>query len=119
MPITADRFDELEEDSEPKPGTNAEVILQFLESHRDQAFTQSEIRTKTAIPEGSVGPTLVRLREAGLVDHKQPYWRVSEHVESANTVVRHGDEVAAVRETEAFTREEWDEFAVDPRDNRE
>ena len=119
MPITADRFDELEEDSEPKPGTNADVILQFLESHRDQAFTQSEIRTNTGIPEGSVGPTLVRLRQVGLVDHKEPYWRLSDHAESVDAAVRHGSKVAAETEETPFDREEWAAFAEDPRENRE
>lgn len=119
MPITADKFDELEEDPEPKPGTNADVILQFLETNRDHAFTQSEIRTNTGIPEGSVGPTLVRLREAGLVDHKEPYWRLSDHAESVNAAVRDGSRVAAESEETPFDREEWEAFAADPRENRE
>ncbi|WP_218778810.1 hypothetical protein [Halobacterium hubeiense] len=32
----------------------------------------------TDIPRGSVGPTLRRLEDAGLVRHKEPYWAAAE-----------------------------------------
>ena len=120
MPISADRFEEMDEGDEgPSPGTNAHEILSFLESNADQAFTQTEIVEATGVNRGSVGPTLVRLREDGRVDHKGTYWRVSDHARSIDAAVGHGAAVASSYEEEPFRREEWQEHAVDPRESRE
>lgn len=119
MPISADRFDEIDDgDAGPRPGTNAATILAFLRQYTDKAFTQSEIAEATGVTTGSVGPTLVRLREQGRVEHKGTYWRVSDHVESLNAAVDHADAAAASREDESFAYDEWQEHAVDPRDQR-
>jgi len=59
MPISTDRFDEIDDDG-PKLGTNAHEILSFLQAHADKAFTQSEIVEETGVDDGSAGPTLVR-----------------------------------------------------------
>lgn len=40
--------------------------------------TQTEIHEATEVPRGSVGPTLHRLEERGLVRHKGRYWAVAE-----------------------------------------
>lgn len=120
MPISADRFEEIDDDVDrPKPGTNAHEILAFLEENPDKAFTQSEIVDATGVNRGSVGPTLVRLREDGRVDHKGTYWRISDHVRSLDAAVDHAGEVAASYEEESFDYDEWQEHAVDPRENRE
>lgn len=120
MPISADRFDEMDPDSEDTaPGTNAHEILSFLETNSDRAFTQSEIASATSVTRGSVGPTLVRLRERGRVDHRGRYWRVSDHAESVDGATNHAGEVAADREDERFEYEGWQDHAVDPRENRE
>ena len=120
MPISADRFEAMDEDDDgPTPGTNAHEILSFLEANADQAFTQSEVVDATGVNRGSVGPTLVRLREDGRVDHKGTYWRVSDHVRSLDAAVGHATAVASSHEDESFDREEWQEHAVDPRESRE
>lgn len=120
MPISADRFDDLDEGSDrPKPGTNADDILSFLEAHPDQAFTRGEIVEGTGVTSGSVGPTLARLRDAGRVDHKGRYWRVSDHVRSLDAAVGHAGAVAASQEEAQFDYAEWQEHAVDPREARE
>ncbi|MFC6756600.1 MULTISPECIES: MarR family transcriptional regulator [Haloarcula] len=119
MPISADRFEDIEDGApDPKPGTNAEAILSFLAAHADQAFTQSEIADATDVATGSVGPTLVRLRERGRVDHRGTYWRVSDHVESVEQTVSHASGVAASHEAEQFDYEGWQAHAVDPREER-
>jgi len=119
MPISADRFEEMNgEQSDPKPGTNAEAILSFLTAHADQAFTQSEIADATEVTSGSVGPTLVRLRERGRVDHRGTYWRISDHTKSTEAAVSHGSAVAASHEDEAFEYGDWQDHAVDPREER-
>lgn len=119
MPISADRFEEIDDDGGPTPGTNAHGILLFLESHPDQAFTQSEIAEATDVTRGSVGPTLSRLREVGRVDHKGKYWRVSDHVRSVDAATGHASEVAASHEDEPMAYDDWQDYAVDPRDDRD
>lgn len=120
MPISADRFEDIDEDDDgPSPGTNAHEILSFLEEHPDQAFTQSEIAEATAVTQGSVGPTLVRLRESGQVDHRGNYWRISDHARSLDDAVSHASAVAASYEEESFDYEGWQTHAVDPREHRE
>lgn len=120
MPISADRFKEIEDrDSGPKAGTNAHEIYSFLEEHADQAFTQAEIAAQTGVKRGSVGPTLVRLRDAGQVDHKGVYWRISDHVLSTDAAVGLASEVAESHEDEAPRYSEWQTYAVDPRESRE
>lgn len=120
MPISTDRFEQIDdEDEAPSPGTNAEEIRSFLEANADQAFRQREIAEATDVKRGSVGPTLVRLREAGRVDHRGPYWRVSDHGRSLSDAVSQTTHVAADHESEAFAYEEWQDHAVDPRQHRE
>lgn len=123
MPITGDRFEELDGDEEegPTPGTNAATILSFLREHPDKAFTQSEIAEATDVTAGSVGPTLVRLRERGRVDHRGTYWRVSDHDRSVDASAGQAAAAMAEREAEEETPRmaAWQEHAVDPRDQRD
>lgn len=69
---------------------------------------------------GSVGPTLVRLRERGRVDHRGTYWRVSDHDRSVDAAAGHASAAVADRETDGETpmMEEWQDHAVDPRTDR-
>ncbi|ELY92305.1 hypothetical protein C483_08332 [Natrialba hulunbeirensis JCM 10989] len=79
MPISIDRFDE-----EPvsaldlQEGTHPYRLLQFLATHSDQAFTQTELHEATNIKRGSVGAALSRLEERGLVRHRGRYWAIAE-----------------------------------------
>lgn len=119
MPISADRFEEIDDGAEPRPETNAHRILSFLKENADRAFTQSEIVEATDVKRGSVGPTLLRLRERGRVDHRGKYWRISDHEQSVEAAVEHAGAVASSHEDASFEYDEWQEFAVDPRDHRE
>lgn len=122
MPISKDRFEEMGEDGDgPTPGTNAAAILEFLRDHPDKAFTQSEIASATGVKAGSVGPTLVRLRERGRVDHRGTYWRVSDHDRSVDAGTGHAGAALAARESDEETPQlaAWQEHAVDPRDHRD
>jgi hypothetical protein len=94
MPISGDRFEDIDDEG-PTPGTNAHAILSFLASNPEQAFTQSEIAAATDVTRGSVGPTLVRLRERGRVDHRGTYWRVADAAtESADAATESADAAA-------------------------
>lgn len=124
MPINKDRFEEIGNNEDTKgatPGTNAAKILVFLRNHPDKAFTQSEIATETDVKAGSVGPTLVRLREQGRVDHHGNYWRMSDHEGAVIAAFGHGTAAVADHETAEETpqMDEWQDHAVDPRDHRD
>lgn len=124
MPISSDRFEKIrdEEDSDnPRPGTNPAKILAFLRDHVEKAFTQSEIAEQTDVKSGSVGPTLVRLRERGRVDHHGNYWRISDHDQSISSATEHSGVALAAREADDETPQidEWSEYAVDPRKCRD
>lgn len=119
MPISTEQFEAITDDGGPTPGTNAHEILSFLESNPEQAFTQSEIAAATSVTDGSVGPTLVRLRESGRVDHKGTYWRVSDHVRSVDAATGHAGAVAASHEADPLAYDDWQGYAVDPRNDRE
>ncbi len=120
MPISADRFEKIDDsEGRPSPGTNAAKILEFLEENANEAFTQTEIAQATEVKRGSVGPTLVRLRERGRVDHRGRYWRISDHDRSIDAATAHASEVAESHEESPFEYDEWQEYAVDPREQRE
>ncbi|MCY4732167.1 MarR family transcriptional regulator [Natronomonas gomsonensis] len=120
MPIGADRFEAIDDDAgRPKPETNAATILDFLEANANEAFTQTEIAEATEVTRGSVGPTLVRLRERGRVDHRGQYWRISDHDRSIDAATVHASGVAERHEESPFEYDEWQTYAVDPREQRE
>jgi len=120
MPISKDRFEDIEDNDSPSPGTNAAKILSFLRDYPEKAFTQSEIRTKTDLKAGSVGPTLVRLRERGRVDHRGNYWRISDHERTVDAAAGHTSGTLADREDKEETpqMDAWRDHAVDPRNHR-
>lgn len=119
MPISSDQFDRLSENREPTPGTNADRILEFLRANPDTAFTRSEISEATDVKRGSVGPTLVRLRERGRVDHRGNYWRVSDQEQATEAAASHASKTAASHEQESPSYEAWQTYAVDPRDSEQ
>lgn len=84
------------------PDSNAYRILAFLASNPDLGFTPKEIHRETGIPRGSVGTTLSRLEERGLVRHKEPYWAADPRGIEAYEAVLSG-----LRVVEASTTYEW------------
>ena len=96
-------------------GSNAHQILAFLAAHPETGFTPKEIAEATDIPRGSVGTTLTRLGERGLVRHKEPYWALgADDRLAAYEGMLHGLKAASDR----FGDEDWGDWeatAVDPR----
>ena len=87
MPIDIERFETEPDDTLRATGpTNAEVILSFLASHPDQAFTPREIHHETQIPRGSVGVVLSRLEDRELVRHRGEYWAIEEDADIDRTL---------------------------------
>lgn len=76
MPISIDEFDQF--DSPQRHETNAERVVRFLVTNREQAFKASEIADETGINENSIQPVLNRLRSRELVRHKEPYWAIGD-----------------------------------------
>lgn len=124
MPISKNRFEALQADQNggtPPLSAGAGKILSFLREHSDKAFTQSEIADETDVKLGSVGQSLVRLRERGRVDVCGDYWRVSDHEECVAAATGQAAAALAARETDEGTprMDAWREHAVDPREHRE
>ncbi|WP_435196910.1 MarR family transcriptional regulator [Natronomonas sp. EA1] len=69
----------------PHEGTNGRRILEYLAQHPELGFTPSELAEELEIPRGSVGTTLSRLEERGLVRHKGAYWAINIEAYDAQT----------------------------------
>lgn len=111
MPIHKERFETIEEDG-IRPGTNADRIMNFLVENEDYAFGMTEIAEGADIPQGSVGPTLQRMKEDGLVEHRANYWRVSDSYMASKAGITMVNEVAAEYDDgKEFDIESWDEVA--------
>ncbi len=126
MPISGEEFEQMPEDGDETdvtPGTNEGIILEFLREHPDQAFKRGDIAEQTVVAEGAVGPSLVRLRERGRVDHRGQYWRVSDHERSMDEGVALASAAMRAREDaeadEVPEMDTWQESAVDPRARRD
>lgn len=108
MPISVDRFKHLDEDSITlAEGTNAHTIMSFLVSHPDEAFRRSELLEQTRMKEGSIGPTLQRLHERGLVRHRQNYWTVGPEERLGQIAGLTSTFAAINRHYEPETRKDW------------
>lgn len=120
MPISKDEFRSIEED-EPSlpdlaPDTTQGAVYHFLLEHADQAFRQREIVDAVDVPEGSVGPTLKRLGEHGLVEHRDRFWTIADAEHAVASAGFHGATTADEIDG-GFSDEEvdaWMETAVDP-----
>jgi len=69
----------------PDEGTNGRRILEHLAQSPDLGFTPSELADELGIPRGSVGTTLSRLEDRGLVRHKGEYWAINIEAYDAQT----------------------------------
>lgn len=55
-----------------------ERVLGFLLEHDDLAYTRSELAAAIDAAPETVGTNLTRLKERGLVRHREPYWTITE-----------------------------------------
>lgn len=100
-------------------GSNAYEILSFLARNPGTGYTPKEIHEATDVPRGSVGATLQRLAERGLVRHKEPYWSAADpdRLSAFETAAR-GQRAISER---LGTEDEglWLAEAEDPRETRD
>jgi hypothetical protein len=120
MPISKDEFRSIDEDGPPlpdlAPDTTQGTVYRFLLENADQAFRQREIVDVVDVPEGSVGPTLKRLEEHGLVEHRDRFWTIAD---AEHAVASAGLDGAATADDidGGFSDDDveaWMEAAVDP-----
>jgi predicted nucleotidyltransferase/DNA-binding transcriptional ArsR family regulator len=112
MPIDIDRFKD--EDALRDPPTS-ERIIRFLIEHDDNAYTRGEIADAIDANPETVGTNLTRLKDRGLVRHREPYWAVTDDRERAITTLRDRYDDAALTDllgTEDGT--EWKAHAITP-----
>ena len=120
MPISKDKFQTIDEDGpslpDLSPDTTQGAVYRFLVDHADQAFRQRELVDAIDVPEGSIGPTLKRLEQHGLVDHRDRFWAIADAEHAVASAGRHGAATADDLDG-GFTDEDvdsWMETAVDP-----
>lgn len=120
MPISKDDFETIDEDESPmldlSPDTTQGTIYRFLLANADAAFRQREIVEAVDVPQGSIGPTLSRLEEHGLVVHRGRYWAISdtEHAVASAGLI---SATTANEIDEGFSDEDletWMKAAVEP-----
>lgn len=120
MPISQDEFRAIDTDGptglDLSPDTTQGTVFRFLLSNADRAFRQREIIEAVDVPKGSVGPTLKRLEERGLVEHRDRFWAVSD-VEHAIAAAGIHSATAADELDGGFSDDEveaWMETAAEP-----
>ncbi|WP_101294841.1 hypothetical protein [Halegenticoccus soli] len=74
MPVSIDEF---ESGNLPEGPSVPEQVATYLYTHRDQAFTRSEIATAIDEDPNVVGTALTRLKERELVRHRGQYWAIT------------------------------------------
>jgi predicted transcriptional regulator len=117
MPIPKDRFDAIDENG-VTPQTNAEKIVAFLLRNQDLAYRMSEIAQELDIPQGSVGPTLKRLADDGLVVHRDRYWAIDDsYAATREGLALTGATAAAYDDGKEFDVDAWAEAAEDQTGN--
>ena len=113
VPITFDDYEPTDDriDWAIDPSSNAYTILAFLGEHPGTGFSPKEIHEATDLPRGSIGTTLSRLEERGLVRHKEPYWAIDRQGIATYEAV-----LTSLETVEGVTTYDWDDH--DPSDYR-
>lgn len=120
MPISQDEFRAIDTEGRTRLDLSADTtqgtVFRFLLANADRAFRQREIVEAVDVPKGSVGPTLKRLEERGLVEHRDRFWAVTDVEHAVASAGLHS--AAAVDELDGgFSDDEveaWMEAAVEP-----
>lgn len=91
-------------------------MYRFLLEHADQAFRQREIVDNVDVPAGSVGPTLKRLEEHGLIEHRDSFWTIADAEHAVASAGIHG--AATADDIDGGLSDDdikaWMETAVEP-----
>lgn len=114
MGVRFDDYDPNDGRIDLSTGTNAHTILSFLAENPDIGYAPKEIHEATGVPRGSVGSTLSRLQNHGLVRHKGDYWAIAEDDRLGSFVAMDHSLDAFVNQSDRYTEtEDWDEDLPD------
>ena len=111
MPVSIDEF---ESGDLPEETSVPEQVVTYLYSHRDKAFTRSEIAAGVDEDANTVGTALSRLKNRDLVRHKSGYWALTDDIDR----VRAAYDLRAVterldEEDGGIDSDDWDAAAPD------
>lgn len=85
MPLDIEQFEDA--DSLGPPPTS-DRLVRFLLAHDEQAYTRRELADAIDAAPETVGTNLTRLKERGLVRHREPYWAFTDDHGHAREVLR-------------------------------
>ena len=89
--------------------SDTERVLAFLAENDDRAWKASAVAERTGVNPDSISTLLTRLRDRGLVRHKEPYWAITDDEERlSNAASLHRDHE---RLDERFGAEDVDDWA--------
>ena len=80
MSIDRDTFENTIED-EVADLSAPDQVLEFLAVNDDRAFKAREVASQIGIDQGAVSTALSRLKDRGLVEHKETYWAITADAE--------------------------------------
>lgn len=95
MPINRERFDAIGDEEE---ATTAQRVIEFLYENRDQAFARGEIAEGIDRDPNTVGTNLSRLKERGLVRHKDRYWTLTDDYDRLADALRFSNVLSGLEE---------------------
>lgn len=75
MPVSIDEF---ESGDLPAGPSVPEQVIAYLYTHREQAFTRSELASAIDESPNTVGTALSRLKARELVRHRGDYWAITD-----------------------------------------
>lgn len=85
MPLDIDQFED--GDTLDTPATS-ERLIRFLLTHDEQAYTRQELADAIDAAPETVGTNLTRLKDRGLLRHREPYWAFTDDHDRAREVLR-------------------------------
>lgn len=111
MPVSIDEF---ESGDLPDGPSVPEQVITYLYTHRDAAFTRSEIATAIGEDPNTVGTALTRAKERDLVRHRGQYWAISEDEQRVAAAYDLHDVSERLDEADAgINSADWDATAPD------
>lgn len=95
MPIKRDQFDAIGDEEE---ATTSELIVTFLYESHDQAFTRGEIADEINRDPDTVATNLTRLKNRGLVEHKDQYWAITDDRDRLADAIQFSDALTGLND---------------------
>lgn len=94
MPISIDEFETAEPDADR---STAELLVEFLLEHREQAFTRGEIAEAIDRAPNTVGTNLSLLTDRRLLRHTQHYWVLTDDLDRLAQALQFAETLSGVK----------------------